>query len=110
MNVNKVITKHYEDNSNWALGQNEPNTNPNKANFKRGHLLIDRMNRICCLCGFSVSLDTAKMALYKNNLEFEKGRQKNLNLLRYKRLNSSALLGPLTGTLFAYSYNEKYWT
>ena len=34
MNVIKVTTKDYENISNWILGENEPNSNPNKANFK----------------------------------------------------------------------------
>jgi len=33
MNVNKVLTKEYEKKLNWALYENEPNTNPNKPNF-----------------------------------------------------------------------------
>ena len=33
MNVTKVITKEYEHISNWTLGENEPNTNPIKANL-----------------------------------------------------------------------------
>ena len=37
-------------------------TNPIKANFKRGHLLIDRMNQICCVCGLTVPFVSAKMA------------------------------------------------
>jgi len=32
MNINKVLTKVYENNSIWTLGQNEPNTNPIKPN------------------------------------------------------------------------------
>jgi len=28
MNVNKVLTKDYENISNWKLGENKPNTNP----------------------------------------------------------------------------------
>ena len=34
MNVNKVLTKDYEKKSNWTLGENEPKTNPIKANTK----------------------------------------------------------------------------
>ena len=34
MNVNKVSTKEYEKMSNWAIFENKPNSNPNKANFK----------------------------------------------------------------------------
>ncbi len=41
MNVNKVLTKDYENMSNWAICENEPNfnpkqsqTNPIKPNFK----------------------------------------------------------------------------
>jgi len=34
MNINSVITKHYENKSNWKLGENKANTNPIKANTK----------------------------------------------------------------------------
>jgi len=34
MNVNKVLTKDYENISNWTLCENKPNTNPIKPNFK----------------------------------------------------------------------------
>jgi len=30
MNVTSIITKDYENKSNWTLGENEPNTNPNE--------------------------------------------------------------------------------
>ncbi len=33
MNVTSIITKGYENKSNWAICENEPNTNPNKPNF-----------------------------------------------------------------------------
>jgi len=33
MNVNIFSTKDYENKSNWTLGENEPKTNPIKANF-----------------------------------------------------------------------------
>ncbi len=33
MNVNKVLTKDYENKPNWTLGENEPKTNPIKANL-----------------------------------------------------------------------------
>jgi hypothetical protein len=32
MNVNSFITKDYENKHNWTLGENEPKTNPIKAN------------------------------------------------------------------------------
>ncbi len=34
MNVNKVLTKDYENISNWKLGENKANSKPNKANFR----------------------------------------------------------------------------
>ncbi len=34
MNVTSIITKGYENKSNWAICENEPKTNPNKPNFK----------------------------------------------------------------------------
>jgi hypothetical protein len=33
MNVTAFITWGYENKSNWTLGENEPKTNPIKANF-----------------------------------------------------------------------------
>ncbi len=33
MNVNKVLTKDYEEKSDWTLGENEPKTNPIKPNL-----------------------------------------------------------------------------
>ncbi len=33
MNVTKVLIKDYENKTNWTLGENEPKTNPIKANF-----------------------------------------------------------------------------
>ncbi|MBW8039198.1 MAG: PQQ-binding-like beta-propeller repeat protein [Planctomycetes bacterium] len=35
MNVSTVIAREYENKSDWTLGENEPKTNPIKANFKR---------------------------------------------------------------------------
>ena len=32
MNVNPYNTTDYENKSNWTLGENKPNSNPNKAN------------------------------------------------------------------------------
>ncbi len=36
MNVNSFITKDYRKNDAFTVQKNKPNTNPNKANFKRG--------------------------------------------------------------------------
>ncbi len=33
----------YENKRNWTIGQNKPNSNPNKPNFKQGRLLIAPM-------------------------------------------------------------------
>ena len=35
MNVSSILTTNYENKSNWTLGENEPNTNPIKANLVR---------------------------------------------------------------------------
>jgi len=35
MNVNPYNTRDYENKHNWTLGENEPNTNPNKPNFRK---------------------------------------------------------------------------
>ncbi len=34
LNVNKVLTRDYENKANWTLDENEPKTNPIKANSK----------------------------------------------------------------------------
>jgi len=38
MNVNIFSTKAYENKSNWTLGQNKPNSNPNKPNCRKGKI------------------------------------------------------------------------
>jgi hypothetical protein len=35
VNVTSLITVDYENKSNWTLGENEPKTNPIKANLVR---------------------------------------------------------------------------
>ncbi len=40
MNVNKVLTKDYENKSDWTPGENEPNSKPNKAKVKIGKMNI----------------------------------------------------------------------
>jgi hypothetical protein len=34
MDVRLNISRNYENNSNWTLGENKPNSNPIKANFR----------------------------------------------------------------------------
>ncbi len=36
MNVRPLVIMNYERKSNWTPGENEPKTNPNKANFQIG--------------------------------------------------------------------------
>jgi hypothetical protein len=36
MNVNIYNTTDYENKSDWTIGQNKPNSNPNKPNFFKG--------------------------------------------------------------------------
>jgi len=38
MNVSSIITKYYENKSNWTLGENKPNSNPIKPNLKRAKM------------------------------------------------------------------------
>ncbi len=33
MNITSLLTRKYENKSNWTLGENKPNSNPIKANF-----------------------------------------------------------------------------
>ncbi len=35
MNVNTYNTTEYENNSNWTLGENKPNSNPIKPNLRK---------------------------------------------------------------------------
>jgi hypothetical protein len=43
MNVNKVLSRDYENNSNWTLGENKPNTKPNKANFQKAAMDVNNV-------------------------------------------------------------------
>jgi len=115
MNVSTVITAEYENKTNWTLGENEPNTNPirtqsnpikanimpkqnqykpKQSQFQTRHLLINRMNQICCVYSFSVSFVSAKMALYRNNWNLKNVGRKKLNLLKYKSLHGQNYLRP----------------
>jgi len=43
MNVNIYNTTDYENKSNWTLGENKPNSNPNKANLKRVKMNVNSL-------------------------------------------------------------------
>jgi len=43
MNVNLYNTTAYENKSNWTLGENEPNTNPIKANFRKAQMNVNSL-------------------------------------------------------------------
>ncbi len=47
MNVSSVLTMNYENKSNWTLGENKPNSNPNKPNLKIPHALRLWKNGMC---------------------------------------------------------------
>ena len=38
MNLNIYNTMAYENKSNWTLGENKPNSNPNKPNCRKGKI------------------------------------------------------------------------
>ncbi len=38
MNVTTILTRDYENISNWTLGENEPNSNPIKPNLPEGKI------------------------------------------------------------------------
>jgi len=40
MNVNKVLTKDYENIANWKVRKNKPNSKPNKANFQKAKMNV----------------------------------------------------------------------
>jgi hypothetical protein len=40
MNVSPVITREYKNKSNWKLGENKPNTNPIKPNFRKAKMNV----------------------------------------------------------------------
>ncbi|MFH1883930.1 MAG: hypothetical protein ABIL62_14630 [Planctomycetota bacterium] len=41
MNVNSLITMNYENISDWTLGQNKPNSNPIKPNFRKAQMNVN---------------------------------------------------------------------
>jgi len=41
MNVNPYNTRDYENKSNWTLGENKPNSNPNKPNFQKAKMNVN---------------------------------------------------------------------
>ena len=103
------IQSQYKPNSNRIQTQNKPNTKPifrgvasGEAGSKLTYCCIASLKRLCYLYDPAISLDSAKMAQYKNNWNLKNVGGKKLNLLKYKRLNILARLRPPTGTLFAH--------
>jgi len=43
MNVNKVLTKDYENKWQRTLGENEPNTNPIKPNLRKAKMNVNSL-------------------------------------------------------------------
>jgi len=41
MNVSIFSKMAYENKSNWTLGQNKPNSNPNKPNFQKAKMNVN---------------------------------------------------------------------
>jgi len=41
MNVTSLLTTDYENNSNWTLGQNKPNSNPIKPNPQKAKMNVN---------------------------------------------------------------------
>ncbi len=41
MNVNPYNTTNYENKSNWTLGENKPNSNPNKPNLRNAKMNVN---------------------------------------------------------------------
>ncbi len=41
MNVNPYNTTDYENKANWTLGENKPNSNPIKPNFKKAKMNVN---------------------------------------------------------------------
>ncbi len=41
MNVNIYYTNDYENNSNWTLGENKPNSNPIKPNLRKAKMNVN---------------------------------------------------------------------
>ena len=40
MNLNIYNTRNYKNIANWTLGQNKPNSNPNKPNFQKAKMNV----------------------------------------------------------------------
>jgi len=43
MNINPYNSTVYENKSNWTLGENKPNSNPNKPNFQKAKMNISSL-------------------------------------------------------------------
>ncbi len=40
LNVNKVLTRNYEQMDTWSIGKKQSQTNPNKANFQKAQMFV----------------------------------------------------------------------
>jgi hypothetical protein len=63
MNVKTYNTRAYENKHNWKLGQNKPNSNPNKPNFKPGDGFSAYYTRDCHVAEFTLSAAEGALAV-----------------------------------------------
>ena len=92
----------FKANSKPIQTQFKANSKPIQTQTKPIYHGVASMSWICCVCSFSISFDSAKMAQYMDNWNLKKDGRKKFNFLKYKRLNNRAPLSPPTGTPFAY--------
>ncbi len=43
MNVNIYTKEDYENNTNWTIGENKPNSNPNKPNSRKAQMNVNSL-------------------------------------------------------------------
>ena len=77
MNVSSILTMAYENKSNWTLGENKPNSNPNKA-YKNSFGYC--YQRRCVLTSDEPSLNLTKLQKYKYNGRIKEHQERILAL------------------------------
>jgi hypothetical protein len=55
VDVKPLVIMNYERNSDWTLGENEPKTNPIKANFRKNECKLLRSFRIGAVVGQKIA-------------------------------------------------------
>jgi len=90
MNVTSLLTSDYENNSNWTLGQNKPNSNPIKPNLQKAKMNVN----LTLTKDYRKKDDFAVRINKPNSNQISQKAKMNVNLFSTKDYENETTLRP----------------